>query len=290
MDVRLVSHVNGDGDVLGAWFRHYRALGVSSFHLVVHGGREENETLHILKESHPVVIEDAYTGQFSSEEKRDRLNAVLARMRGTWIVVADSDEFVEFPYRTIAATIRMFRLIGRNALFAPMVQHLTPDGSLDTPEIVEDPFQTFPLCSVDLYRLMGVDAAISKWPLFYCCERTALQEGGNHSCPTGNVASSMQGATHHFKFRRTVTGRLERRSNSAHTWRHESAQFRRFLEGNGNRLPTAEAFPYSRAALFERKLLRRFSAEIAIQHFQKVIRGRSAPNAQEGRFKRGTAG
>jgi len=290
MDVRLISHVNGDGDLLEAWFRHYRALGVSSFHLVVHGPREENETLYALKNSHPVIFEDAYTGAFSSEEKKQRLNAVLARMRGKWIVVADSDEFVEFPYRSIAATTRVLRLIRRSALFAPMVQRLTADGSLDTPEIVEDPFRTFPNCSVDLYRMMGVDAAITKWPLFYCSENTALREGGNHNCPMGNLASSMQGATHHFKFRRAVMGRLERRANSTHTWRHESAQFRQFLAGNCDRLPLTGAFPYSRTALFERKLLRRLSAEIAIRHVRKVMQRNSADGERHAPMKRGVAG
>ena len=48
MELRVVSHVNGDGDLLEAWFKYYRRLGVSSFHLVVHGPREENERLYAL--------------------------------------------------------------------------------------------------------------------------------------------------------------------------------------------------------------------------------------------------
>src|SRR5215475_13475326 len=205
MDLKIVSHVNGDGDLLEAWFKYYQRLGVSSFHLILHGPREENERLYALKESHPLVIEDAYEGPFHSEEKKNRINSVLARMRDRWILVVDSDEFVEFPYETVSATISMLRLVGRNALFAPMVQHLTSDGSLDTPEVITDPFRTFPLCSVDLYERMGVKAAISKWPLFYCTAQTLLRDGGNHSCPLGNLASSMQGVTHHFKFRRSVS-------------------------------------------------------------------------------------
>src|SRR5262249_33965918 len=162
MELRVLSHINADGDLLEAWFKYYRRLGATSFHLIVHGSREENERLHVLKDLHPVVIEDAYEGPFHSEEKKRRLNSLLGRMRGQWVVVADSDEFVEFPYASIEATVRMLRLIRRNALFAPMLQHLTPDGSLDTPEVVADPFRTFPLCSVDLYQVMGVAAAITK--------------------------------------------------------------------------------------------------------------------------------
>src|ERR1051326_5305437 len=150
MELRVVSHVNGDGDLLEAWFSYYRSLGVSSFHLIVHGPREENERVYALKDSYGVVIEDSYEGPFDSEEKKRRLNSLIARMHGQWLLVVDSDEFVEFPYSTVKATIRMLRLVRRNALFAPMVQRLTADGSLDTPEVIVDPFRTFPLCSVDL--------------------------------------------------------------------------------------------------------------------------------------------
>jgi len=265
MELRVVSHVNGDGDLLEAWFSYYRSLGVSSFHLIVHGPREENERVYALKDSYGVVIEDSYEGPFDSEEKKRRLNSLIARMHGQWLLVVDSDEFVEFPYSTVKATIRMLRLVRRNALFAPMVQRLTADGSLDTPEVIVDPFRTFPLCSVDLYRTMGSQASISKWPLFYCTERTLLREGGNHLCPRGNAGSSMQGVTHHFKFRRSISMRLDKRVHSAHPWRHESAQFQKFLQANGNRLPTKGTFAYSRDALVQRELLRKFTARMVLQ-------------------------
>ncbi len=205
MKLGLVSHVNGDGDLLEAWFKYYCRLGVSSFHLIVHGPKEENERLYALKDSYPVIIEDTYEGPFDSEEKKRRLDSMLARMRRQWLVLADSDEFVEFPYRKIFTTIRFLELAGKNALYAPMVQHLTLDGSLDTPEVVEDPFRTFPLCSIDLYQKMGVQASFKKYPLFYCTDRTMLEDGGNHNCPNGNFTSSLQGVTHHFKFRRSVS-------------------------------------------------------------------------------------
>jgi hypothetical protein len=255
----LVSHVNGDSDLLDAWFTYYRCLGVSSFHLIVHGPREQNERLYALKDSHPVIIEDAYEGPFHSEEKKERLNSLLAKLRGQWLLLVDSDEFVEFPYQTVRATVRVLRLIRRNALYAPMVQHLTLDGSLETPALVEDPFRTFPLCSVDLYQRMRAKASISKYPFFFCTDHTAIKDGGNHLCPDGNLYSSLQGVTHHFKFRSPVFRRLDDRINSAHPFRHESVQFQQYLESNANRLPTEGAFAYSRRELFRRGLLRRFT-------------------------------
>jgi len=285
-ELGLVSHVNGDGDLLGAWFGYYSRLGVTSFHLIVHGPPDENRTLFALKGKYPIIIEDRYEGPFDSEEKARRLNNLLTRMRGRWLLLADSDEFVEFPYDTIGATIRVLRLMGRNALCAPMVQHLTLDGSLDTPAVVDDPFRTFPLCSVDLYQRMRVQAMISKYPLFFCTDQTAIQEGGNHHCPNGNVTSSLRGVTHHFKFRRAVHSRLDNRIHSSHPWRHESVQFREYLENNGNRLPLEGTFAYSRRELFRRGLLERFTLATVFRYLSRVVTGANAPAVFEPRTSR----
>ncbi len=273
MKLRLVSHINGDGDLLEAWLRYYRRLGVTSFHLIVHGPRVENARLFALKDSYPVIIEDSYEGQFDSGEKEKRLNSLLDRIRQQWLILVDSDEFVELPYRRAVTTIRMLELAGANALFAPMVQRLTLDGSLDTPEVVEDPFLAFPLCSVDLYQKMDVKASIKKYPLFYCADRTLMADGGNHAPPIGDpsVLSSLRGVTHHFKFRRSVSQRLDNRIQSSHPWRHESVQFQRYLENNAYRLPTDGSFTYSRRALFRRKLLRKFTIGTGLRFLGRAI-------------------
>ena len=69
----------------------------------------------------------------------------------------------------------------------------------------------------------------------------------------------MLGVTHHFKFRRTVSQRLDKRINSEYLWRHESVQFREYLANHSGRLPLEGAFPYSREALFRKGLLRKLS-------------------------------
>lgn len=270
MRVVLLSHVNGDGDLLEAWFKYYQLLGVSSFHLIVHGPREDNRQLYALKDSYPITIEDVYEKAFDSDEKRKRLNSLLAKMRGRWVLLVDSDEFVELPYRTIDTTIRVLQFMGKNALFAPMLQRLTIDGSLDTPTVVENPFKTFPLCSIGLYKSMGVEADIRKYPLFYCTDRTALQDGGNHNRPINNFEASLRGVTHHFKFRQSICQRLHGRIHSSHPWRHESVQFENFLISNGHRLPTEDAFAYSRAELCRRGLLRKLTLMTGIRYLHRV--------------------
>jgi hypothetical protein len=261
MTLRLISHVNRDGDLIEAWLKHYMSIGVDRFHLVVHGEPEDNRRLFSLKDSYPITIEDQYQGPFLGEQKKSRLDAVLARNPGQWLVLVDSDEFVEFPYRDIPETIRKLEFARANVMIAPMLQRLKADGTLETPPVIDDPFAVFPLCSVDLYEKMGSTAFIRKCPLFFCTDQTLLAEEGNHSPPLGSEVrvTAMLGVTHHFKFRSTVSERLHTRINSAYAFRHESVQFREYLDGHSNRLPLEGTFPYSREDLFHRGLLKKLS-------------------------------
>jgi hypothetical protein len=255
--VKLLAQVSGDGDLIQAWLDHYLRLGVTSFHLIVHGSEDCNAQLFRLRDSYPIVVEETFEGEFRSEEKQRRLNALLARMRGEWLVLVDSDELLELPYGSLSAAVRMLEFLGANVLYAPMLQRTTADGTLETPERIADPFGEFPLCSVGLYQAMGVKAALSKYPLFRCAENTFMMEGGNHHSPNGSstVLAPIQGVTHHFKWRRTVAERLRARAESEHTWRHQSVGFLAYLEQHGRRVPVQDAFPYSRGELFRRGLL-----------------------------------
>jgi glycosyltransferase involved in cell wall biosynthesis len=262
--VKLISQVNGDGDIIEAWLNHYLRLGVEHFHLVVHGPADENAKLLSIKDSYPITIEATYGGPFDSHEKKRHLDAVLARLPNQWVVVADSDEFVEFPYSDIPETIEVLSSARANLIAAPMLQRVALDGSFISPSVIDDPFKTFPLCSSDLYWKVGIKAEIFKFPLFFCTKETRLLEEGNHNPPLGDEPSETRalGVTHHFKFRRTLSHRLDKRINSAHQFRQESLELREYLGAHSDRLPLEDAFPYSRAELFRRGLLRRLPAPL----------------------------
>jgi hypothetical protein len=255
----LVSHVNRDDDLIEAWLRHYVRLGLTSFHLVAHGGRSENAAVHALAGRYPIVVEDEYTGAFDPFEKRDRLIRVIGRLGYRWVVVADSDEFLELPYRSVPATVRVLNWLGADTVFAPFVQRLAPGGALDVPA-GGSPFEAYPLCSIDLYARLGQPGArTEKYPLFKVTPRTRLRGGGNHHPPQGPSSriAPIAGVTHHFKWRPSAEARLTARAHSAHPYRSESVQYLAHLRGAGFRLPTGGAFPYSRRELFRRGLLRR---------------------------------
>ena len=192
-------------------------------------------------------------------------------MTDQWILLVDSDEFVELPFSRINSIVQALELARGNVLQAPMLQHLTRDGSLDTPDVIDDPFHTLPVCSVSLYEHMGAKATINKFPLFYCTSGTTLSDGGNHRPPLGarRTGRSFLGVTHHFKFRSTVLRRLNKRIDSSHSHRHESVQYLDYLERHGYRLPLDESFEYSREELFRRGLLRGFSLKHYLQRFTK---------------------
>jgi Glycosyl transferase family 2 len=291
MTIKLVCHINDDSDLLEAWLRYYRDLGVASFHFIVHGPRSENARLFELRDSFPIHIEDEYEGDYQSETKRERTNSVIARMRGEWLLQVDSDEFVEFPYGSIFTTIRILKIFGANTLYAPMIQRMTADGSLNTGEIILNPFEEFPLWSVDLYERMGCPkASISKHPLFFCGESSRIADGGNHQTPNGlsTELSPLLGVTHHFKWRKPVWKRMTSRAGSTHAWRHESAAYMAYLEENSLRLPTTGCFSYSREELFRRGLLKKMPLsclpKTAARRLVKILPG-PAQNAARGAYR-----
>jgi hypothetical protein len=258
--LKTLCHINGDGDILKAWLDWHSRLGVDSFHFIVHGPQHENELLFELSGRYPIVIDETYEGEFLDTHKEIRMNRVADRMRGEWILSIDSDEFLELPYDSLAKTIDRLEYAGADALQAPMLQRVSLDGSLVSPEIIKNPFSQFPMCMEDLYARMGVHAETQKYPLFFCYEDVFLN-AGNHLMPRKGKTklSEARGVSHHFKWRQSVVKRLQMRMNSNHNYREESIGYFQYLQENNFRVPLEGAFPYSRAELFQRGLLKRVS-------------------------------
>src|SRR5690348_9914426 len=86
MTVRLVSQVNGDSDLIESWLKYYIGLGVASFHLIAHGSNSDNSRLFSIKDKFPIFIVDAYDSEYSVEEKKRRIDSVLATMTDQWLL------------------------------------------------------------------------------------------------------------------------------------------------------------------------------------------------------------
>jgi Glycosyl transferase family 2 len=280
MNVRLISHVNRDDDLIEAWLRHYLRLGVASFHLIAHGGREQNQRLFEIADRYPVHILDTYTGVFDPFEKRDRLAWGLSTLGSGWVVLVDNDEFLELPYRSLSTTVNMMRWLRADALRAPMLQRFAWDGIYV--EGGARPFDAYPWCSVDLYARLGQpQSVIDKYPVFELQRHTRLNSGGNHYPPNGygSRLAPMLGVTHHFKWRPAVQNRSSERASSTDAYRGESQHYIKFLGESGWRLPTDSTFRYSRRALFIRGLLRRPTAADLIQRRAPIVETPNGPNS-----------
>lgn len=258
--MKLLSHVGADPDLALAWLTYYTSIGVTGFHLILHG--ESGSGAHPIREysdRFPISIEDTYSSPFDIDEKAARLNACIRRWQGEWLLLVDSDEFVELPYRSLRATVAAMRLFRANTLAAPLLQRVAEDGSLPGEAQVRDPWAEFPLCVPTLCAQLGTNATLRKYPLVFCRSYTRLREGGNHvpSNLEETREAPMTGVTHHFKWRRTALPKISERAHSAHRYRGESIAYLRYFEEHGMVLPLEGAFPYSRAALFRMGFLRR---------------------------------
>jgi hypothetical protein len=171
------------------------------------------------------------------------------------------------PEASLDATIRALERLGATCLAAPLLQRLRADGSIDTPAVIADPFREFPSCSVSLYRLMGSAAMLSKFPLLRCGPATVIQPG-NHwpANGPGSASSPLLGASHHFKWKRTVLERIRQAVETRQTAWEDYAAYLVFLQRNGFRLPLGDAFVYSRRELFRRGLLRRMAWHTPATH------------------------
>ena|ERR1043166_1406370 len=257
MKVPLLCQWSGDGDIAAAFLRHY-IRWVSEFHLILHGSEEANQVIVDLRRSFPIVIHDRYEGRFDDEEKKRRLNDLAAKFREQWLLVVDSDEFLELPYDTMDDAICNLEQFGFTYMAAPMLQRFRADCSLDSPEIVNEISDEFPMCSERLYELMGnVTGLTTKFPLFRCTAASTI--GIGHHLPPNQVCPDNQisGVSHHFKWRSSAISRIAARIEEKWPWAEtESVFYLRYLEENGMKLPANGAFRYSREELFKRELLK----------------------------------
>jgi Glycosyl transferase family 2 len=259
LKIPLVCHWRGDGDIAEAFLEYYSNY-VSEFHLILHGPEEENRWIFALRSRFPIAVHESYDGPFDDGEKARRLNALLPKFMREWVLLVDSDEFVELPYSSIGETIDALERSGVSCLAAPMLQRLRVDGSLNSPDIVQDPFAEFPLCSERLYALMGSStASVGKYPLFRVGPETVVAIG-NHGPPNGvdSACDAFVGVTHHFKWKRSAVDRISRTVEAGWRWAHsESTIYLNYLGTHGLALPLSDSFTYSREALWKRGLVKR---------------------------------
>jgi hypothetical protein len=136
-----------DLDILPAFYRHYDRLGVSSFHFVVHGDDDLVAKVKASGRDLDVTISNVVLGPFDEATKCHELTKAIRPFAGEWVLLADTDEFLELPYRDLATAVRALNAFGLTSLPAKVVDRITPNGSLPDIGSDDDPQTVFPYLS-----------------------------------------------------------------------------------------------------------------------------------------------
>ena len=109
----------------------------NSFHLIVHGPREDNSRLYALKDSYPITIEDVYEKHLTATKSEGVSILCSPKCAGGGSCLSTVTNSWNFRTGQSTQQVECFNL-SEGALFAPMLQRLTIDGSLDTPTVVKN--------------------------------------------------------------------------------------------------------------------------------------------------------
>ncbi len=211
---KLIAFVGeDDSDITPFFLDHYRRLGVGEFHVIVHGDWSDAELAPL--QAADVTIEAFSQEPFGVVMKTSALQTLAERFSGEWIIVADTDEFLELPYASLARTVAALRCLGIKELPASLLQRAARDGRLlsladGAPEAL------FPCYDIRLAERMGSRGPIwkGKYPLVMRRARTSSFRHGNHFPSYGRAVAHLpiHGVAHHFKWRDRLMQAIARES------------------------------------------------------------------------------
>ena len=278
----LFSHIApDDADILPAFLAHYHGMGVTDFHFIFHGPPDRCRTLRRLCRAASVTVEEEYDATFDETVKCAKLTALIRRYAGQWVLLADVDEFMELPCNDLPHTIRALRACGATSMRAVLVQRIAADGRLTPLSAGCEPAELYPLCSLFLAEQMNPDMPPwkSKYPLFFADGDTTVRRG-HHLPPDGlpSHLTPMCAVMHHYKWRAAFYESLECRLALANANANEMHAYARWLNTHDQRLPLDGAFPYTRATLIDRGLLRK-PARVERRHSALLARLRWSRDA-----------
>ena len=140
-----------DADLLPAFVRHYRQLGVQRMRFCLHGPWP-TEPQRWLRAQPDCEIHSQIAGPFSEALKCRQLTAMAHELPGSWVITVDADEFLALPAATLRRTIAGLQIMGVTALPCWLVQRHAADGSLAALPAEAAPDAVFPLMQFGLSK------------------------------------------------------------------------------------------------------------------------------------------
>lgn len=245
-----------DRDVLPAFLRHYRRLGVSSFQVAVHEDRDGQLDAFFSSEA-DCTVRTAVRGPFTEQSKIDELNRMVSQTDFRWGLCVDADEFIEMPFGSLSRTVDALEQMGLAALSGWLVQRADRQGGLPGMTPGDDPHRLFPMYDFNLCERMGLDRPCwkLKFPLFRKTTGLTLQRG-NHLPPSpgAGVNEPIRCVINHFKWRGALLQAL-RLHRGEDTNAQEMARYDAWISAHDMKVPDQALRPYSVEDMKERGLL-----------------------------------
>jgi hypothetical protein len=240
--VRVCVVVGGEVALLPHFLRHYRELGVDSFHIVVHFqaendpiGRRAVEVLH----AHGLEPEAIHLSDRPFLGNRDLIAQIKEQYPDDWFLPVDLDEFQVYP-RPLAAIVAKCEARDYGYVLGCLVDRLAADGSLP-PVTADDRWPQFPLAG----SLHAIHGAFPE-KVVLCRGRIPLNAGqhaalSGQGCPWHEIYTQV----HHFKWVAGLTDRLRNLSQQVESingqgamkaYADEGATFVRYMEEHGGKI------------------------------------------------------
>jgi hypothetical protein len=241
--------VDDDSSLFPAFLDHYRSLGCSKFIVGIRGDPSDAHFafLHKFAQLPDVEIERTYTGMLDCFKELEWKQRLLSRYVDftEWIIVADLDEFHEYP-RQLTDLIRRLDDGGYSCMMGWMLDRVAEDGSLLPYDPRKPIWQQYPWGLHFTREIAGA-----------CINKVMLMRGpaqlrmGHHFLADAHVYPE-HGIVHHFKWNSTALKRLERRklaySSAGVHWADESDRFLSNFRQTG-KIDTTEKRFYRRGRL-----------------------------------------
>lgn len=213
MTIRFVSVVGGDTGLLDHAIRHYRGLGVGSFHLARHIESFDDPDFQRSRDvlaRHGLSFAAVHQGPWDEDLNAYLIRAQMRRHPGDWWVVADLDEFHVYD-RSLTDVIAACESGGYDYVTGALLDRVTADGSLPALRPDASIWAQFPLAGLVTLRVPG--AGSSKVTLARGDVQLHL---GQHGALAGRLLPPEEAfpQVHHFKWDDSVPVRLVRREQA----------------------------------------------------------------------------
>lgn len=212
MQIHLLTVIGSDVKVLPHMLRHYGRMGIDSFLINVNLDHADDPIMDDVREAlaeHDIEVSRIQIGPWNNDVNT-RLYAESKENPDDWYIIADLDEFQEYP-SDLREIIEQCEDKGYDYIEGCFIDRIAADGGF--PEITSDsPLdEQFPLGCTFTHRILG------GYPLKVVAAKGKVEVSvGNHNA-NGGVPCPVEECfvqVHHYKWDQSVVSRMWKRARN----------------------------------------------------------------------------